>query len=79
MQKVIHDVQYTNCLLWADDVVLFSDNEAELKSLLQHLYEYCTESKVNSPQTMTSPQCMVFNKTGRLIRTPFFLEKAWKT
>ena len=26
--------------------VLFSDNEEELKSLLQHLHEYCTESKL---------------------------------
>ena len=68
---VIHDVHYTNCLLWADDVVLFSDNEEELRSLLQHLHEYCTESKlvINHDKS----KCMIFNKTGRLIRSPFFL------
>ena len=43
---VTHDVQYTNCLLWTAGVVLFSDNEAELKSLLQHFHEYCTENKL---------------------------------
>ena len=67
---VIHDAQYTNCLLWADDVVLFSDNEEELKSLLQHL-EFCTKSKLAINQDKS--KCMICNKTGRLIRTRFFL------
>ena len=68
---VIHDAQYTNCLLWADDVVLSSDNEEDLKSLLQHLHEYCTKSKLTINHDKS--KCMIFNKTGRLIRTPFFL------
>ena len=73
MHIVIHNIEYTNFLLWADNVVLFSNNEAVLKSLLQHLHEYCTESKLTINHDKS--KCMIFNKTGRLIRTPFLLDR----
>ena len=60
-----------NCILWADDIILLSQSEKGLNTLLKELQIYSTENqlKVNTDKT----KCMIFNKTGRLIRRNFYL------
>ena len=60
-----------NCMLWADDIVLLSETEDGLNKLLKdlHVYSQANDLKVNVDKT----KCMIFNKTGRLIRRNFYL------
>ena len=60
-----------NCILWADDIILLSDNEKGLSTLLSELKNYSdlNQLKINTDKT----KCMIFNKSGRLIRRSFFL------
>ena len=60
-----------NSLFWADDLILFSETKEGLDRLLKTLEEYCNENEImiNTKKT----KCMIFNKTGRLMRRPFFL------
>ena len=61
-----------NSLFWADDLVLFSKDEVGLQNLLNILEKYCKENKltINTKKT----KCMIFNKTGRLLLRPFYLD-----
>ena len=65
------DDQNINCILWADDIILLSESEAGLNTLLADLKTYSdtNQLKVNTDKT----KCMIFNKTGRLIRRNFYL------
>ena len=65
------DGQNINCILWADDIILLSDSEHGLSTLLTELNQYSelNQLKINTDKT----KCMIFNKTGRLIRRNFFL------
>ena len=60
-----------NTLIWADDLLLLSDSEAGLQSILNSLDKYCADNQlvINFDKT----KCMTFNKTGRLLRRHFFL------
>ena len=60
-----------NCILWADDIILLSETENGLNKLLSELNVYSDLNRltVNTEKT----KCMIFNKTGRLIRRDFFL------
>ena len=60
-----------NCILWADDIILLAESEEGLSKLLKGLKTYTdkNELKVNTDKT----KCMIFNKTGRLIRRDFYL------
>ena len=60
-----------NCILWADDIILLSESEEGLNILLGELKEYSdlNQLKVNTDKT----KCMIFNRTGRLIRRNFYL------
>ena len=60
-----------NSLFWADDLVLFSKDEKGLQNMLNILENYCKENEltVNTKKT----KCMIFNKTGRLLLRPFYL------
>jgi hypothetical protein len=60
-----------NCILWADDIILLSESEEGLNILLAELKAYSdtNQLKVNTDKT----KCMIFNKTGRLIRRNFYL------
>jgi hypothetical protein len=60
-----------NCIIWADDIILLSDSEVGLNRLLGELKTYSdlNQLKVNTDKT----KCMIFNKTGRLIRRNFYL------
>ena len=59
-----------SCIMWADDILIFSETEEGLKRKLKELERYCEENKlkVNTDKT----QCMIFNKTGRLLRNYTF-------
>jgi hypothetical protein len=61
-----------NSLFWADDLVLFSKDEAGLQNLLNILEKYCKDNEltINTKKT----KCMIFNKTGRLLLRPFYLD-----
>ena len=67
--KIDGSVQ-VSCLLWADDILMFSKTKEGLQRKLDKLEKYCTDNKltVNTDKT----QCMVFNKTGRLLKNHKF-------
>ena len=60
-----------NCLIWADDIVLLSESEEGLKEMLKIMEKFCNDNKliINTEKS----KCMIFNKTGRLIRKKFSL------
>ena len=55
-----------SCIMWADDILIFSESKEGLQQKLNSLYEYseANELTVNTKKT----KCMVFNKTGRLLK-----------
>ena len=55
-----------SCLMWADDILILSETEEGLQHKLDTLEEYSKLNKltVNTKKT----QCMIFNKTGRLLK-----------
>ena len=59
-----------NSLIWADDILLLSESEEGLNQLLELLSNYCQENKLTLNKDKT--KCLIFNKTGRLIRKPFY-------
>ena len=56
----------------ADDLILMSETKEGLDALLKILEIYCGENHllINTKKT----KCMVFNKSGRLISRPFYLD-----
>jgi hypothetical protein len=60
-----------NSLFWADDLVLFAKNKEGLDVLLKTLETYCKENEITINTKKT--KCMIFNKGGRLMRRPFYL------
>ena len=70
--KLDLDSTSVNSLVWADDLVLLTESENGLKDMLKILEEYCDENKlaINTDKT----KCMIFNKTGRLLRRHFYLK-----
>ena len=63
--------QELSCLLWADDILIFSNSAVGLQIKLDRLASFCALNKliVNTDQGKT--ESMIFNKTGRLIRHQF--------
>ena len=61
---------HINCLLWADDIILFSESETGLQNCLNNLNLYCKDwdLMVNFKKTKS----MIFNKAGRNISYPKF-------
>ncbi len=62
--------QHPSSIFWADDIVLFSKTEEGLKNMLKTMEKYCEENELTLNTEKT--KCMIFNKTGRLFRTPFY-------
>ena len=60
------DNKKVNSLFWADDIVLLTETREDLERLLKNVSEYCNLNKltINCKKT----KCLIFNKTGRLIR-----------
>ena len=74
--KLDSDINETNpfsdhpsCILWADDIILLSENEDGLRKMIKSMENYCKEKELilNTDKT----KCMIFNKSGRLIRKYF--------
>ncbi len=63
-------LNHPSCLFWADDIVLFSDSEDGLRKMLKTMEKYCKDNELTLNTEKT--KCMIFNKTGRLLRTPFY-------
>ena len=65
----LNDNEFINSIIWADDLLILSDSESGLQYKLKNLYGYCNENgtELNPDKT----KCMVFNKTGKLIRKVF--------
>ena len=61
-------------LLYADDLVLLSDNQKGLQDKLDLLYKYCTEwcLEINTNKT----KVVIFNKSGHLINEKFTFENS---
>ena len=60
-----------NSLIWADDLLILSETEVGLNSILKCIHEYCSYNslKINFDKT----KCMTFNKTGKLLRNSFYI------
>ena len=62
-------LDHSSSLFWADDIVLLSESEEGLRKMLKTMEKYCEENELTLNTDKT--KCMIFNKTGRLLRTPF--------
>ena len=60
-----------NSIILADDILPLSDNETGLSDSLKVLSEYCEKNELSI--NLDKTKCMIFNKTGRLIRRDFFV------
>ena len=60
-----------NSIFWADDIVLLCENGNQLNDMIKVIAEYCNLNKltINGKKT----KCLIFNKTGRLIRENIYL------
>ena len=61
--------EHPSCLIWADDIVIFSENEEGLNKMLKSMEKYCEENEL--VLNIDKTKCMIFNKSGRLIRKYF--------
>ena len=68
-QKLKLDSTEIGSLIWADDIILLAESENGLAEMLSTVETYCEENKliINTDKT----KCMIFNKTGRLLRNKF--------
>ncbi|KAK3097853.1 hypothetical protein FSP39_013826 [Pinctada imbricata] len=66
------DEKDVHCLMFADDIVLFSKSEVGLQEKLNKLHEYCKDwcLTVNTSKT----KIMIFNKAGKLITRKFMFD-----
>ena len=71
--KMEIDSKSINSLVWADDIVLLSETDKGLKVLLKILEDFCDENKLTINFDKT--KCMIFNKTGRLLRQQFYFKE----
>ena len=60
-----------NCLLYADDVVLFSRSKEGLQNCLNKIENYCNQwcLQIN----ITKTKIVIFNKSGKIIKQSFTL------
>lgn len=69
-QSINKTFPYPSTILWADDIAMFSESEEGLAKMLKTLEKYCDENELTLNTDKT--KCMIFNKNGRLLRTPFY-------
>ena len=65
----IGDNKNLTCIIWADDVIMLSESEEGLKNMIIKLTSYTEENSIEINTDKT--KCMIFNKTGRLMRRNF--------
>ena len=70
-EKLVVDNVELNSLFWADDIVLLAKSNDKLSEMLNLVANYCKENKLTINNKKT--KCLIFNKSGRLIRQKFFL------
>ena len=58
-----------SCILWADDLIIFSKSENGLQNMISKLSNYTKQNGLNINTDKT--KCMIFNKTGKHIRRNF--------
>ena len=60
-----------NSIFWADDILMFAKDKETLQEMLTKLKNYANDNKleINTEKTQT----MIMNKTGRLMRRPFYI------
>ena len=65
----ISEEKQISSLIWADDLLMLSETETGLNNMLHDLKAYAENNglTINTDKT----QCMIFNKTGRLLRRKF--------
>lgn len=65
----ISDGKHISCIIWADDLLMLSETETGLNNMLGDLEAYAKNNglTINTDKT----KCMIFNKTGRLLRRKF--------
>ena len=65
----ISEEKQISSLIWADDLLMLSETETGLNNMLVDLKAYAEINRltINTDKT----QCMIFNKTGRLMRRHF--------
>ena len=68
MGVCIGDVVITH-LLWADDLILFSDSEKGLQTQLDALFKFCSDNMMIVNETKT--KVMVYGSTSRNITVKF--------
>ena len=54
-----------NCLMYADDVILMSQNESRLQNCLNKLEKYCELWCLDT--NIDKTKSIVFNKSGKLV------------
>ena len=66
----IHGVTRVRSIIWADDIILLSESETGLQSMLDSLSQYTKENgmQINVDKT----KVIIFNKTGRFFRRSFY-------
>ena len=69
MKSTNQTLNHSSSLFWADDIVLLSESEEGLRKMLKTMEKYCEENELTLNTDKT--KCIIFNKTGRLLRTPF--------
>ena len=67
----ISETESLNSLIWADDLLILSETENGLNTMLKNLTSYTEQNLMHV--NLDKTKCMIFNKTGRLIKRTFLL------
>ena len=65
----LHESNHVSCIMWADDIVLLSESEEGLQSMLDSLSLYTKKNGMQINEKKT--KAMIFNKSGKYIRRSF--------
>ena len=68
----IDETKTINSIIWADDLLLLSETENGLNNMLSNLNKYTKDNLIDV--NLEKTKCMIFNKTGRMIRRDFWFE-----
>ena len=63
-------INNTKSLIWAADLLLLSETENGLNTMLKNLKTYTVKNMIHV--NLDKTKCMIFNKTGRLMRRSFY-------
>ena len=63
----IDNVLRLPCILWANDIVIFSESRLGLQSQIDKLYDYSQDNLL--PVNINKTKCICFNKHGRVCRS----------